>query len=160
MKKNQLSRLLLLSLLFFLACKKKDVPYPNVLKGIISGAPFESTTGFSATPRPASGPDSYMQLKGSWSSNKIVLTIYEGTGVVAGDYVFGANKQYTATLNMGTVTYTSGWTISGGMQGSGKISITAIDDKHVEGTFEFVTSIDVISGTSKTVTGGSFNLER
>ena len=160
MKKNQWFYVLLLLLLSFASCKKKETVIPDVLKGTIDGTAFESNSGFSATPRPATGPDSYVQIKGSWAANKIILSIYEGTGIVPGDYVFGPNKQYTATLTMGTVTYTSGWTISGGMQGSGKITITAIDEKHVEGTFQFVTSIDFVTGTSRTVTSGSFYIKR
>ncbi len=46
------------------------------------------------------------------------------------------------------------------LQGSGRITIQGIDKKHIQGTFEFITGTSTATGQFKTVSNGTFYINR
>ena len=164
---NRLSFFILIMLIFFqhTGCDKNNTS-ENYLKGTIDGQPFECTSGISANepePIPNSGDDPTLRLTGSWSTYSLkLMLIGEGT-ITNGTYVFESGKQRSATLMLSTgdsyYAGNDGIFGTGQLRGSGTITITDISKKHVRGNFQFI-AVDIVSGTSKTVTNGEFSIDR
>jgi len=145
-----------------LGCSKENTGSGNYLTGKINGVPFACNNDFWATPGRAG--DKIISFKGR--ADSLVFSFYldgEQLDIKTGSYPFVDGIQRNITLYEGATGYGAGYFFCSGscsLQGSGQITLTAIDKKRVRGSFEFTTAVNPSNGLSKSVTNGSFDIER
>ena len=151
-------------LFFFFACsKEKD--QPNFLKMNVNGSPVECNTGFRATKGAAGDKTIFFEGKNTQYSFNFFLD-GQGNDITSGSYDFVTGIPRSATMYEGNDGYGAGYysclvpVPPCLLQGSGRITIQGIDKKHVQGTFEFITAISSGTGQFKTVSNGSFYINR
>ncbi len=162
MKKNYLL-LITASIVFLSSCTKDTVGSSGYLRGKMDGVSFEAT-GFSANkPEPVNGPDDpTVRIIGTWGSATIkVFLLSETSSLHTGEYIFQSDKDRSGTVVEGNNSYyagPAGLFMPSTLYGSGKVTITNISKKVIEGSFEFTTS--AYMGVTKTITEGQFSISR
>ena len=153
---------ILLLIFIQLGCSK-DSDLPDFLKCKIDGVPFACSSGFRASSKDARSSALFFEAAAPGYFFKFFID-EQGTDIKTGTYVFEYGKIRSATFYENNNGYSSGYykCLFGPciLYGSGKITITSINKKHVEGTFEFITAVDGSTNTFKTVTDGEFNINR
>ena len=129
-------------LLFSVFACSKDKGQPNFLKMNVNGSPVECNTGFRATKGAAGDKTIFFEGKNTQYSFNFFLD-GQGSDITSGSY-------YSCLVPVPPCL----------LQGSGRITIQGIDKKHVQGTFEFITAISSGTGQFKTVSNGSFYINR
>ncbi|MBL0271509.1 MAG: hypothetical protein IPQ06_00195 [Chitinophagaceae bacterium] len=168
---NHLLKLLPISvciLFIFSGCSKPSDYSSDYIKGKIDGVGFECIKNIKANkpePIPGQGSDPTLIITGEWSGYSIRLLINsEGTSIGTGTYVFQGGKNRSATIWQNNVDAyyagNGGFFNSGALYGSGKITILEISNKYIRGTFDFITDVNGVTGTFKTVTDGTFLIKR
>ena len=88
----------------------------------------------------------------------------QGSDITSGSYDFVTGIQRNVTMYEGTDGYGAGYFFCLVppclLQGSGRITIQGIDKKHIQGTFEFITGTSTATGQFKTVSNGTFYINR
>lgn len=160
-----LYKLALACLIFSLFACSKDKNQPNYLKMNVNGIPVECTTGFRATNGAAGNKTIFFEGKNTQYSFNFFLD-GQGNDITTGSYDFVTGIPRSATLYEGSEGYGAGYYTCLVpvppclLQGSGRITIQGIDKKHIQGTFEFITAINSFTGQFKTVSNGSFYINR
>ena len=149
-------------LFFFFACsKEKD--QPNFLKMNVNGSPVECNTGFRATKGAAGDKTIFFEGKNAQYPFNFFLD-GQGSDITSGSYDFVTGIQRNVTMYEGTDGYGAGYFFCLVppclLQGSGRITIQGIDKKHIQGTFEFITGTSTATGQFKTVSNGTFYINR
>lgn len=166
---NRFLNFCLVILMAFSGCKKDagTPAFQDYFRFKMNGAGIECNQHFQATHLPPTvGPDNLITISGGWPGGAITLELNEGVVLTPGDYPFRADKWRTAKIITNTppflYSYSAGWGGIGTptLYGSGQITLTEISADFVKGTFFFTSAKDPVSGEIKTVTDGSFFLER
>ncbi|MEO6613588.1 MAG: hypothetical protein ABIT05_12425 [Chitinophagaceae bacterium] len=164
MKRLLFAQPIIILILFFLpGCSKDNGSSSSYINGKIDGLPFSCTTNLWATDGRAG--DKIIAIR-SQSPNYFLLYLSGGSADInpgVYDFAPGPNER-SAVFYENNVGYSAGqfscYYGTCPFYGSGKITIRAINKKHVEGSFEFVTDVNASTGVSKTVTEGDFNVTR
>jgi hypothetical protein len=150
-------------LLFALSACSKEKKQPNYLKANVNGSLVECNIGFNATKGAAGNKTIFFEGKNAQYSFNLFLD-GQGSDITSGSYDFVTGIPRSATLYEGNDGYGAGYYTCLVppclLQGSGRITIQGIDKKHVQGTFEFITATNSFTGQFKTVTNGSFYINR
>ena len=152
-------------LLFALSACSKDKDQPNFLKMNVNGTPVECNTGFRATNGAAGNKTIFFEGKNAQYSFNFFLD-GQGNDITSGSYDFVTGIPRNATVYEGNDGYGAGYYTCVIpvppclLQGSGRITIQGIDKKHVQGSFEFITATNSGTGQFKTVSNGSFYINR
>jgi len=157
-------QIITLILLILPGCNKDNGTSSGYIKGKIDGVPFSYTTGLWATNKNAGekiiafradAAPNYFQfyLDGGGSDIQTGVYNFAPGGNTRSIVFYVGNDGYSAgqfSCNFGSCPY----------YGSGKITISSINKKHITGSFECVTDVSGATGVSKTVTEGEFDVER
>lgn len=157
----------IITILLMIGCGEPDTvvkDYPNQLSVSINGSHFEYTDELSTIEFPASDPfPTQFRLDGAANGFNDAFTLW-----IANFNESRTEYDITSLLLQirqdGILFYAGG---NGEDAGSGHLTFTVIDDKHVEGVFEFTTSIytyepdpGVIVNKQLILTDGKFDLNR
>ena len=158
MKQSLLFLLIAVTITFTFSGCKKEKAQLQFIKGNINGVNFDCNKDLRASPSYVS--DRFLQISGSWAAGSIELEISQTTTITVGTYEFEANKHRRGMIWMNGLYYAGDNGILGYLSGSGRITITHIDNDYVSGTFQFVTEPDFVTGLYKTVKNGQFSVRR
>lgn len=163
---------LLTVIIFITACKKESKPpVQNYMRFQLDGVQVECDGKYGAGFRSTVQPDANISFHGGWGDNALDFQIFTSatTDITPGQYVFGPDKAYRATLFLhktGTPPgnhdfYAAGSYVSApSIPGSGQITIIEINADYIKGSFDFITGVNHLTGLFKTVTNGEFLIKR
>ncbi len=155
--------LVLVSLLILPGCSKDNGTSSSYINGKIDGVPFSTTNDLWATDGRAG--DKIIAIRSQSPYYFLLYLDGGGSDINPGiyDFVPGPNER-SAVFYENNIGYSAGqfscYYGTCPFYGSGKITIRAINKKHVEGSFEFVTNVNGSTGVAKTVSEGDFNVRR
>ncbi len=161
MKPKILIAFLLISM-SYIACKKdkSTIPFQSYLKYKMDGVQIECNEYLDARLTSTDGNSQMLTLDGKKAEVSIELELFEDHKLTAGQYVFSADELRRGTIWIDQKIYYAGDEgINNNLLGSGKITITEINDGFVKGTFDFKTDPDFITHISKDITEGEFYMK-
>ena len=144
------------------SCKKKTPePFKGYLRMNINGAMLDYSKNANATrPNPASN---YIKISGFCTDGNFGSFGIEFPNAVLGETKITDNfysLRFTLYGIDNTNYYAGDGGISGGVIGSGKISMLELSNEYVKGTFDFITGPDGVTNAQKAVSNGEFHLKR
>jgi hypothetical protein len=126
---------------------------PGMMTATVDGVPFSGTITVAAI---AAGNSLVVSGTSGLGTNSM-LTIAVSAPAQIGTYAVGPIGQLVGTLTAHTaVSATDGW-LAAGPSGSGSLTISTLTSTGATGTFSFVLTPNVATGSNRIVTNGAFN---